>query len=79
MKKVIGLKEFRNNVDAWISHVKNGHSVVVLKRSQPVFQIISPEEDSELWETVADFTEINKNGVSAKKILASLRKLNANS
>lgn len=39
-------------------------------------EIISSYLDSN-WETIADFTKINKNGVSAKAVLKELRKLNA--
>ncbi|MEK7478312.1 MAG: hypothetical protein AAB626_00085 [Patescibacteria group bacterium] len=76
---IVGLKELRGNINAYISEVKNGASFIVMRRSKPVLKISSPEESSNLWETVADFTEINKNGVSAKEVLKTLRKLNARS
>ncbi|NCS99139.1 type II toxin-antitoxin system prevent-host-death family antitoxin [Candidatus Parcubacteria bacterium] len=72
--KIIGLKEFRQNAESFIKRVNKGESFTVLKRSTPVFKI-TPVEEEENWETVADFTKIKKDGVSADKILASLRKL----
>lgn len=70
MKKIIGLKEFRNNVDTWIGHVRQGHSLVVLKRSEPVFKI-SPVSEGD-WEEVIDFTKIKKGGVNIRDILKRL-------
>ena len=55
MKKIIGLKEFRNNTDIWIKHIKHGHELVVLKRSEPVFKV-SPINDGD-WEEAIDFTK----------------------
>jgi len=69
MKKVIGLKEFRTNTDIWIKHVKHGHDLIVLRRSQPIFKIV-PMDDGE-WEEVIDFTKIKKGGVDIKKILSN--------
>ena len=76
MKHLIGAKELRENLDRYINRVKRGESFIVLKKSKPVFKIVPPESE-ERWETVADFTDIDKNGVSAHKILKELRKLNA--
>ena len=77
MKNIIGLKELRENVDKYISKVEKGESFVVMKKSKPVFRLVSPYEDDGVWEPIADFTTINKEGVSAKEILKELRKLNA--
>ena len=73
---IVGLKELRENVEAYISQVDKGKSFVVMRKSKPVFKIV-PLESEERWETIADFTKVNKNGVSAKKILKALRTLNA--
>lgn len=78
MERIIGLKELRENMDRYTAAVQRGNSFVVLRRSKPLFKMIPPEEN-ERWETVADFTEINKNGVSAREILKTLRNLNARS
>lgn len=77
MKKIVALKELRENVDTYISEVKKGKSFLVVRRSQPVFTI-SPPDEAELWESVVDFTSIQKHGVSVHEVLKMLRKLNAN-
>ncbi len=73
---IVGLKELRQNIENYITQVKKGKSFIVVRRSKPVLKISSPEEE-ELWESVVDFTRINKNGVDARRILKELRKLNA--
>lgn len=77
--QILGLKELRENVEKYITQIKMGKSFVVVKRSEPVFKISSAEDESDLWETVVDFTKINKKGISAKRVLSALRKLNASS
>ena len=74
---IVGLKELRGNINTYISEVKKGKSFIVVRRSKPVLKISSPDEELGVWERIADFTEISKNGVAAKKILKELRKLNA--
>lgn len=76
MEDIIGLKELRGNMNNWINQIQKGKSFLVVRKSRPVFKIVPPETE-EQWETVADLTAISKNGVSAKKILIELRKLNA--
>jgi antitoxin (DNA-binding transcriptional repressor) of toxin-antitoxin stability system len=71
-KNIIGLKEFRQNADTFIKRIDKGESFTVLKRSRPVFKL-TPVEEEEMWETVVDFTKIDKNGVSAKDILKSIK------
>ncbi len=70
---VIGLKELRNNVESYIQEVKRGKSFVVVRRSKPVFKITPPKDESELWETVVDFTKLKKGGVPLKEILSHLK------
>lgn len=74
--QILGLKELRENMQRYASRVSKGESFIVVKKSKPVFKIV-PAELEEEWETVADFTKINKNGVDAKKVLSALQKLNA--
>jgi len=50
MKKIIGLKEFRNKIDVVIKHVNQGYSFVVFRRSKPVFEV-HPVDD-EAWEDI---------------------------
>ena len=76
MERLVGVKELRENLEKYLNRIKRGQSFIVVKRSKPVFKIVPPESE-EKWETVADFTGINKNGISARKILKELRKLNA--
>ena len=71
MDNLIGLKELREDVDAYISQVKKGKSFIVVRRSEPVFKI-SPPDAEELWETAIDFTKIKKGGVPLKELLARL-------
>mgnify|MGYP001558964587 CR=1 FL=1 len=77
--QILGLKELRENMQKYASRVEKGESFIVVKKSKPLFKLTSPDEDEGLWETVIDFTKINKNGVDAKKVLRALRKLNASS
>ena len=74
---IVGLKELRGNIEAYISEVKKGKSFIVVRRSKPVLKISSPDEDESMWETVIDFTKIRKGGVPAEEVLKALRKLNA--
>lgn len=73
---IVGLKELRGNIDAYASKVKRGGSFIVVRKSKPLFKIVPLDLENQ-WETMADFTEINKDGVAAKEILKELRKLNA--
>lgn len=71
MKYIIGLKELRQNVSMYANRVAKGESFVVMRRSIPLFRI-SPVNDGG-WESVADFSQTKKGGVSATKILEMLR------
>ena len=73
---IVGLKELRANIESYIAEVKKGRSFIVVRRSKPVLKISSPL-DAEVWERVADFTAIKKDGVPAREVLRELRKLNA--
>lgn len=72
MKNIIGLKELRENVDAYVSQIEKGKSFTVVRRSRPLFRIVPPEEGQELWETVVDFTKIKKGGIPIKELLSRL-------
>lgn len=71
---IVGIKELRTNLNKYISEVNAGKSFTVVRRSEPVFKI-SPPAEEELWETTVDFTEFNKNGISAKELLKRLKRL----
>ena len=68
---IIALKEFRLNAQKYIDASSKGHSFIVVKRSHPVFRI---EPVKEQWETIADFSALSGGGISAKKLLRTLRK-----
>lgn len=71
MIREINLTEFKTNFDQYTNRLKKGDVYIVLRRSKPMFQISSPQSN-EQWETIIDFTKINKKGVSAKKVLKAL-------
>lgn len=71
MDKLIGLKEFRENVESYTKKINQGQSFVVLKKSKPIFKI-SPVDEEENWETIIDFTKIKKGGVPINDIVNAL-------
>lgn len=71
MDKLIGLKEFRENVESYTKKINQGQSFVVLKKSKPIFKI-SPIDEEETWETIIDFTEIKNGGVPIEDIVNAL-------
>ncbi len=73
-QNIIGLKEFRLNAEKYIARIQKGESFTILKRSTPVFKI-TPIEDTEIWETIVDFTEINPEGISAKDLIKKIRSI----
>lgn len=74
MHNLVSLKNFRTKLTDYTRLVsEHGNSFIVLRKSKPVFKIVPIEEDS--WETVVDFTKIDKKGVSfddVKKAAAEL-------
>ncbi len=75
IKNIIGLKELRENTETYIKRVGRGESITVVRRSTPLFRLTPVDAEETGWETVADFTTVNDAGVSARDLLASLRKL----
>lgn len=69
---IVGLKELRENLESYISKVKEGSSFIVVKKSKPVFRISPPEEDASMWEPVIDFTKIKKGGIPIADLLSRL-------
>ncbi len=69
---IIGFKELRENADKYISAIEKGKRFLVMRRSKPVFTIASPDESTELWETVADFTKIRRGGILLEDLLKRL-------
>ena len=72
---IIGLKELREHTSSFIARVRKGESFTVVRRSKPIFRIGSPDVwgDEGIWETVADFREINKRGVPLKNVMRALK------
>ena len=69
MEKIVGLKEFRNNLKAYLLEVQKGRTMVIVRRSKPLFRVVPLEEE---WETVVDFTGIRKGGIGIKELLSRL-------
>ena len=71
MDKIVGVKELREKLPAYIKKIKAGKSFTVVKRSKPVFKI-SPLDEGDAWEEVVDFTRIRKGGVPISDLLSRL-------
>ena len=69
MEDTVGLKELRQDFEKYATIVKKGKTLIVIKRSRPVFRLAPLEEE---WEEVIDFTKIRKGGVSLDGILSRL-------
>lgn len=77
----IGLKELRDNVDAYISAVKKGKKFTVYRHSKPVFAIVPPSEveydldeiDGPGWKTIFDFSK--KGGVTVDDLIESIERI----
>ncbi len=72
MNNFIGLKELRENVEKYVKRVKKGESIIVMRRSTPLFKISPVEDGDDNWEEVIDFTKIKKGGVDIKDILSRI-------
>ncbi|MHB8860653.1 MAG: type II toxin-antitoxin system Phd/YefM family antitoxin [Minisyncoccota bacterium] len=79
MTKIIGLKDLRENTEQYISHVRDGESFLVVRRSKPIFCVSPVDEwgDEGRWETVVDFTKLTKKGVPIGDVITSLKRLHA--
>lgn len=71
MEKLIALKDLRLNMDKYAKEVQLGKSFIILKQSKPLFKI-SPIDNDENWEEVANFTKIKKGGVNIEELLRAL-------
>ena len=75
-KNIIGLKDLRENMEKYITRVRKGESLTVVRRSEPVFRITPVDAGDESgWETIIDFTEIRKGGVPATEVRDAIRKI----
>jgi len=71
MKKIIGLRQLRENTSEYIKSVKQGNSFIVMRRSEPLFKI-SPIDENSDWEEVIDFTKIKKGGIEINDLLSRI-------
>lgn len=73
--KITNLKSFREETSKYLPQIKKGTSFVVFRRSKPIFTVIPISEDDDgIWETIGDFSQMKGGGISAKKLLAALKK-----
>lgn len=79
VRGIIGLKELRENMGAYIKHAEQGKSFTVVRRSRPIFRLVPVDVwgDEGSWETAVDFRKINPRGVPIDDVIASLKRLNA--
>jgi antitoxin (DNA-binding transcriptional repressor) of toxin-antitoxin stability system len=70
--KNVGLKELRENMEAYISRVHKGETITVYRRSTPLFKISPVDEDEDEWETVIDFVKETGAGVPIAELIASI-------
>jgi prevent-host-death family protein len=67
----VSLKQLREEFPKYIEAVEKGQTFTVLKRSKPIFQI-GPVADDGQWQTIADFTSVQPDGVQADDVLKAL-------
>lgn len=70
-QNLVGIKQLRENIDAYIAQVNRGKSFIILRRSKPIFKI-SPPVEEEIWEPVIDFTRIRRGGIDINELLSRL-------
>lgn len=75
---IIGLRELRENTEDYINQINKGKSFMVVRKSKPVFKLTPVDNlnGEGAWETIVDFTEFNKSGISAKDLLKRLKNIN---
>ena len=71
MKKIIGLRELRENTAEYIKSIQKGNSFIVMRKSEPLFKI-TPIDDTNDWEEVIDFTKIKKGGIEINDLLSRI-------
>ena len=70
---LVGVKELREHLDAYIAQINKGVHFTVVRRSKPVFNMTPIASDTnEDWEEVVDFTKIKKGGIKIEEILSRL-------
>lgn len=74
-KRIIGLKELRENTEQYIRAIAKGASFTVVRRSRPIFTLAPISDDEGAWETVIDFTQIDPDGIPAGLLLKKMKAL----
>lgn len=74
-KTTVGLKELRENMEAYITRVSQGESITVFRRSTPLFKLTPVDADEAGWETIVDFTKETGQGIPVEQLLASMKKM----
>lgn len=72
MINLVSLKELREQFPKYIAAVAAGRSYMVVKRSKPIFRM-TPIDEEDTWETIADFTQIRKGGVEIDELLSRVK------
>jgi antitoxin (DNA-binding transcriptional repressor) of toxin-antitoxin stability system len=70
MQTAVALKEFRQDVEKFAGKVARGMTLVVTKRSRPLFRV-APVDDG-IWEEVVDFTKFKRGGIRIEDLLGRL-------
>lgn len=68
----VGFKELRENAEKYISAVRKGKRFVVVRKSEPIFTIAPVDDVDDMWETVIDFTKIQRGGIKLEDLLKQL-------
>lgn len=66
----VGLKELRAHMEDYIHLIEQGESILVMRRSKPIFSLQPPVEKG--WEEVIDFTKLKKGGIQIEALLKRL-------
>jgi len=71
---IVGLRDLRENVEKYSQRITQGDSFIVVRRSKPLFKIVSPFEkhEDDQWEEIIDFTKIKKGGVNIDELISRL-------
>lgn len=70
MRNLVALKEFRQDVEKFAGRVAKGGTLIVTKRSRPLFRV-GPVDDG-TWEEVVDFTKFKRGGIRVEDLLSRL-------
>ena len=70
--QAIGFKDLRENAEKYIAAVRRGKRFLVMRKSEQLFAITSPDDTEDVWETIIDFTKIKRGGIKLDDILKRL-------